>query len=233
MIKCKINQEFEIFLPEHRARRPEWYVETGWEKKRLQSIHKHLKEGDVMFYVGAEEGDMPALCQMWGAEVVLFEPNDKVWPNIKAIWTANNLHPPLGSFEGFASNQSTGSVFIKNGFPDCADGELISDHAFKELISPGDIPQIRIDDFVEQSGIIPTALSLDVEGSEWEVLKGAEETLNKHHPKIWLSAHPEFMFRMFNAYTYDLRNWIMNQGYEETLLDYQHEAHFFYEANLY
>jgi hypothetical protein len=31
---------------------------------------KTLAKGDVVYYVGAEEGEMVALCQMWGAEVV-------------------------------------------------------------------------------------------------------------------------------------------------------------------
>ena len=78
MIKATLNGEWEMFLPKHRADRPEWYTDKGWEKLRLKSMHEGLGEGDVMYYVGAEEGEMAALCQMWGAEVVLFEPNPKI-----------------------------------------------------------------------------------------------------------------------------------------------------------
>jgi hypothetical protein len=70
---------------------------------------------------------------------------------------------------------------------------------------------------------------LDVEGSEWRVLEGAERALREHKPKIWLSGHPEFMLQQWNESLYNLRQWIKGLGYQETLLDYQHEVHLFYE----
>lgn len=222
MKKVKINGEYEIILPEHRANRPEWYTEQGWEKKRLQSMKENLTEKDVMFYVGNEEGDMSALLAMWGVKLGLFEPNPKVWPNTKAIWEANSLPLPLFSFCGFASSQTTeGGMY--GGFPPSANGEVIGDHGFMELQNHN-APEIKIDDIE----IIPTAISIDVEGSEFEVLKGAEKTLQLHKPKIWLSLHPEFLFRIYGVYAYDVRNWIKNLGYKEELLDYQHEVHLLY-----
>lgn len=224
MINTRINGRFDIVLPEHRSNRLEWYTEKGWEKERLNSMFENLNKDDVMFYVGAEEGDMAALCAMWCKEVVLFEPNDKVWPNIKAIWEANKLKTPY-CFSGFASSETGTYGNLRWGFPESADGEVIGDHGFKELIDPGDIPQIKIDDITD---IFPTAITLDVEGSEWEVLKGAQETIKKYKPKIWLSLHPEFMFRLYGKYGYDLRKWIKDFGYKEKLLAYEHEVHLYY-----
>lgn len=231
ILHTRLNGQFEMYLPKHRADRPEWHSPKGWEKKRLQSMHQHLGEGDTIFYVGSEEGEMPALCQMWGAKVVMFEPNDKVWANTLAIWEANELEMPLATFPGFAANYTSPQApLILGGFPEAANGAIIPDHAFKELIDPADIPQVKIDDLVFQHGIIPTALTMDVEGSEWEVLQGAEEILRRYKPKIWLSLHPEFLFRMFNKYSYEVRRWLIDMGYKEELLDYQHEAHFYYHA---
>jgi len=230
MIHSRLNGEFEIYVPKHRADRPEWYTKDGWERKRLNSMWQHLGVGDTMFYVGSEEADMCGLLASWGVELVLFEPNDKVWPNAKAIWDANNFKPPLATFSGFASDKTSKKVpLILRGFPESSEGEIIGNHGFKELIDAGDIPQVKIDDIVDQHGIIPTALTFDVEGSEFMVLRGAEQTLRKYKPKIWASLHPEFLFRMYGEYMGDLRKWIKDIGYKETILDYQHELHTYYE----
>lgn len=234
MVKAKLNGAYTIILPEHRAKRGEWYTEAGWEKIRLAAMQKTIKatKNSVVYYVGAEEGEMPALCQMWGAEVVMFEPNPRVWPNIKAIWDANKLPKPDRMFVGFASNVSDQPYNGTDAWPKCAYGDVIGDHGFMNLseIDHATTGQWRIDDIVNDGGLVPTLLTMDVEGSEWEVLRGAEQTLREHHPDIYLSLHPEFMYEMYHEYGFDCRNWIKALGYKETILDYQHEVHIHYEA---
>lgn len=234
IVPVLVNGEWEIMLPKHRADRPQWYTKEGWERARLDSMNEHLDEGDVMYYVGAEEGEMPALCQMWGAKVWMAEPNPKVWPNIRAIWEANKLERPLGCFIGFASNVTEfepknldfDSGFGRDLWPVAAHGEMISDHGFRELYQQADAtPQIRLDDLPWE----PTALSIDVEGSEWRVLEGAVRILRESKPKIWLSGHDAFMQHQFGENLTALRSWITKFGYKETILDNQHEMHLFYE----
>jgi FkbM family methyltransferase len=232
MIKTILNGEFEMVLPKHRADRPEWHSEAGWEKLRLKSMHENIGSGDVVYYVGAEEGEFPALCQMWGAEVVLFEPNPKVWAYFPITWSANNLEIPMVCVPGFASDKINSLARIYyNEWPPEVNNELIAAHGFKELYLEGDTyGQTTIDSCVYDHNIKPpTAISLDVEGSEWRVLGGAERTIREHKPKIWLSGHPEFMLQQWNEALHDLRQWIKGLGYTETLLDYQHEVHLFYE----
>ena len=225
MLKTRINGRWDIILPKHRAIRPEWSTPEGWERARLDSMYWGLDEKDILIYVGAEEGDIAGLCAMWAKEVILVEPNPKVFSNMKAIWEANNLPEPRW-FAGFAANETTPGAKLTKGFADIK-GDPISDHGFVELHVSENLPKMKIDDM----GIIPTAITLDVEGSEFEVLKGAEQILRKYYPKIWLSLHPEFMFNYYGVYGYELRNWLMDLGYKETLLDYQHECHLFYEKN--
>lgn len=232
MIKTTINGKWDILLPKHRADRKEW---PTWEYKRLESMHNVITtkyaHDPVVYYIGAEEGDMAALLAMWGAKLVLFEPNEKVWSNIKAIWRFNKLEEPLLCLPAFASDKSqlANSNVGMRGFPPVADGPLLGDHGFRELLDPGEIPQIRIDDIHKP---IPDMISIDVEGSEGKVLRGAEQTLRKYHPRIYLSLHPEFL-RNYNEWGAELRKWIKELGYKETLLDYPlHEVHLLYEADI-
>src|SRR3989304_2192590 len=245
MVDTLINGKFKIKLPEHRAARPEWYTKQGWEKKRLESMHENIGKLDIVYYVGAELGEMPALCQMWGAEVVLYEPNHLAWPVIKAVWKANKLKLPLALFAGFASNvnkpvpkkadkalyEGLGWLHNADGWPVFSQGKIVKAHGFSELyLEANGLPQYKIDDAAKKLNP-PTAIILDVEGSEWRVLEGAAETIKRYRPKIWLSGHPEFMFHQYKEYLTDLRNWIKAFGYKETLLDYQHEVHLFYEKS--
>lgn len=230
MVSAVLNGEYRIVLPRHRADRPEWYTESGWERARLAHMRSTTQPGDRVVYVGAEEGEMCALLQMWGAEVFLVEPNELVWPNIRAIWEANHLAAPYGIYVGFMGSQSSDNYLDglpANEWPDSAYGPVIGDHGFKELRDPGAIPILTID---ELGAWPPTMISMDVEGAEWEVLQGAERTIDAHHPRIYLSLHPEFLIDQYGKYSYEVRRWLIDKGYRETLLDYQHEAHFVYEA---
>jgi FkbM family methyltransferase len=232
MVEVVINGEFKIVLPQHRADRPEWYEPEGWEKIRTKSMSNNIGKGDIVYYVGAEEGEFPALCQMWGARVVLFEPNPQVWSHYPILWSANKLEPPIATVAAFASDINNDKTEIfRNGFPPVSNEDLDKAHGFKELYLEGDsYGQITIDSLVYDHKLeAPTAISIDVEGSEWKVLKGAEAVLREHRPKIWLSGHPEFMFHQFGEYLSEVRHWIKELGYKEILLDYQHEVHLFYE----
>ncbi len=230
MVKATLNGRWKITLPKHRADRPEWYTESGWEKKRLERLHDVIKsqKDPVVYYVGAEEGEMCALSAVWGAKVLMFEPNDKVMPNIKAIWEANNLPMDDLFYPGFAGNELRDSqelIPVAN-----ITGEVIHDHGFKELqaVDITHLPVTKIDSMVEKTGVIPTIITMDVEGAEFEVLKGAEQTIAEHHPVILLSLHPEFLREFWGVYSRDVRNWIIDRGYSEEIIDYEHEVHIVY-----
>jgi len=232
MIKSLVNGEFEIVLPAHRAERPEWYTEKGWEKDRLKSMSKNLGAGDVIYYVGGEEGEMVALCQIWGAETVVFEPNPKVWSHYPLIWEANKLDKPLACIPGFASSENNNLTRIyHNEFPPESNSVIEAAHGFKELHTEGSsYGQVTIDSCVYDHKIKPpTAITIDVEGSEWSVLAGAEKVLSDRKEKVWLTGHAGGNLINVSRDLLDVSYWLMELGYKETLLYYQHEVHLFYE----
>lgn len=232
IVETKYNGTYPIKMPEQRAEALALNGATGWEKQRIDSMHKTIKKGDVVYYVGAEQGDIPALLATWGAQLVIVEASDLMWGNIKTMFECNDVKP-LEIFRGFASNKTTGTPNRQErlDFYDTIESGWKKDPGFYELHASKNVKETKIDDLVASGTPPPDMITMDVEGSEFEVLKGAEQTIKKHKPDIYLSLHPEFLIMYWNKYSREVRNWIMDRGYSEKLLAYEHEVHLYYEAN--
>ena len=240
MIDALLNDKYALRVPVDRAR--QYLVDGGWETERLDAMHQHIGPGDRVFYVGAEQGEMPALCASWGAEVALFEPTPTMWPRMEAIWEENNLPTPW-TWPGFVSDKDqfraerASEVYgiqeyleadFHLGWPRQA--PIAGLHGFKELQHEADMyPQIRLDTAADMWGP-PTVIAFDVEGSEWSVLLGALQTLHAYRPKLFGSIHPDFMRQSWAQDSDDFRDWIQRIGYRETILAHKHEIHVLYES---
>ena len=237
MIPTAINGRWRLRLPAHRAERAEWDIANGgWEVARIASMAEHLGPGDILYDCGAEEGDMTALFGSFGAEVVAIEANPMVWPCLKATWEANVDRPLAGWYVGFVGADIAErpphldvNAQPVDGWPECAYGEMIPAHGFRHLYQQADAtPTITLDALVERIGIPPTALTLDCEGSELAIMRGAGDVLAKHRPLVWISVHDEFM-GYYGHSPADLHRHMAGFGYRSSHLATDHEAHWLYE----
>jgi FkbM family methyltransferase len=228
-----INGRWPLLLPEHRAARPEW---PYWEKERLASMYAYLGDGGhVVYDIGAEEGDLPALWATWGNRVVLAEPNPRVWPNIRAIWEANDLPHPAGWMVGFAGENDYTPPGVDDrsysnatdAWPQAAYGPLIGDHGFLNLCERPDVPQARIDTLSDRYPP-PSAITIDTEGSELVVLRGAAGVLDHVRPLVWVSIHPEFSIDMYDLTKSDCLQFMADHNYVAEHLATDHEEHWFF-----
>lgn len=176
------------------ADRLDFYADRLWEFERLASMRRHLGADDTIADVGAECGDLPALWASWGVAVIAVEPQPRYWPSIKAHFDANRVHP-RGWFVGFASDRTCALNDVprggSDGWPECAFGPIEPDVGFCHLGQQPEIQQVRLDDLDDLYGPV-SAITIDCEGSELRVLKGAERLLASHQVKnAWVSLHTD------------------------------------------
>lgn len=241
MVETTINGKWRLLLPEHRAARPQWgnwndpatgEAMFGWEVERLDSMCKNINPGDVVYDIGTEEGDLSALIASWtysksgGGGICLFEPNDRVWPNIKLIWEANQVPDPLASVRGFAGHENNHlkDIPLDEPWPACAFGEVISDHGFCNLAERPDIPSVKLDTFAQVIDV-PNVITMDVEGAEFLVLLGAHNLLRDVKPLVYVSIHPQFMQDMYGHTDQDIHEYMTLLGYRPKKLAEDHEEH--------
>jgi len=224
----EINGKYHLFLPEHRAARDQWKLENGgWEVERIEEMLDYIQPHHTVFDIGTEEGDISALIAKYTkCKMVLFEPNDRVWPCIKQIWEANLLPPPLDFFRGFLSDHRTTLAYSVNPSLE-VETEIMADHGFKQLYENyPDVRQMALDDYCRVTGIYPDVITMDVEGAEASVMRGAVKTLKERRPTIFMSIHPEFLYIHYNEWTTPFLRFVDELGYTHRVIEYDyHELH--------
>lgn len=223
MRETLVHGRWPLLLPDHRAIRPEW---PWWEAARICAMHHHLNPGDVVYDIGAEEGDMPALWATWGCEVLLVEPNPKAWPNIRATFEANHLDR-LGCWDGYTIDHDRDhptSLGSSRDWPTSAYGPLIGDHGFVSILETDTLPATTIDRIAELAPAPPDVITMDIEGAELSALHGATVTLAEHRPKVFVSVHPDFL-QQYGHTADGVYGFMADLGYTRTYLGTDHEVH--------
>lgn len=225
----------------------DWDGPSHWERERLASMQANLHPGEVLFDIGVEHG---WLSTVYGSFVghenmVLVEPSPEMWPDIRKTWAANQFPDPLYAFVGFAGAHNIddpkvamrsvkGKRSVKFAWPECArlEGPESGPMAYRIMGKHTEVPVTTVDRIVELTGIIPNALTIDVEGAEWEVLRGAHDTLVTHRPKLWVSVHPDLMEKDFNPrpdgepfLIEEFFAWVESHSYKRVYLGTDHEQH--------
>jgi FkbM family methyltransferase len=236
MTKIKINGKWEIDLPESAYQ--EWkgnmeHHHNTWEMPRLEALENMIKThyayDPVVLYIGAYKGDMAALLASWGAKLIIVEATAGFWGDIRKTWELNKLEKPLGMFSGLMSNKTTSEQEQLEDWPERSEDFVEGSTGFSHLAeSGGHFPEITMDDLCKRLGVYPDIVTIDIEGSELEALKGGMDLIRVVRPDWMLSVHPEFMFHNHGTYERELHDLLRDNGYKHQWLDYDHEHHWLY-----
>lgn len=230
MKEILINGKYKLKLPDYRE--SQW--KEPWEAERIDSMIANLTPNDIVMDIGAECGDITALLAQRCKFIYIVEPSPHYWITIKDIFEANKITAGREMFVGFASNVDHWNAYNKNfddriveGWPQCAYGVHDPDLGFRHLHQEADAtPQIKIDRWLSEMplSLQPTMLTIDVEGAEFEVLKGAEQTLRLCKPIVYVSIHEEFMKDNWGHTRIELITYMNSLGYALKHLTVDHES---------
>lgn len=222
-IETRICDRWTLKLPEHRALRPGW---PWWERDALHALWCAIRPGDVVWDIGAEEGDLSALYASWGARVVLVESTARAWPWIRATFEANGL-THFGAVSGLIGKQHNGNIAgnIEGYWPAAVDEEFVPEPGFTMLNEAGETPITTLDALGHWR---PDIVVMDIEGAEYQALLGAEKILRVDRPIFAISVHPEFMREQYGDTPDDLLVLMEKADYEARYLSFDHEQHWMF-----
>src|SRR6478609_6437244 len=158
---------------------PEYFV---YECHPYLGLKLLVSTGNTVFDIGASHGVMSCLIsKLCGADgkVFAFEANPSVIELEKELANVNNLNNIsfINKLVGEKSGATT-DFFVVPGFYSVAstrNPEIVRDYSEAIQIK---VDTVAIDDFVQETGVVPHVCKIDVEGSEYVVLKGMENLLS-------------------------------------------------------
>jgi FkbM family methyltransferase len=170
-----------------------------YEPEQTALFREHLRPGATVLDVGAHVGYYTLLSSVLVGpvgRVFAFEPNPvnhgflgrhaavNGCRNVTVVQAAVSDRDGTARFD-FGSGSGTGHL---------AEGGAL------------EVRTVALDGFCAEHGITPSAIKVDVEGAEMEVLRGAEDTVSRARPVIFLSTHGAEVHRRCLA-------WLRGRGY--------------------
>ena len=195
-----------------RARFPEEaaYWRGTRERSTENAVRASASEGSVVYDVGAHIGTVAfGTARLVGeaGRVVAFDADPDNVASLRegcrlngfegrlqvvhaAVWSRSTIHGI--AFRRGANRLSHGGVAADGHRPVRADGPLIT------------VPAVTLDDFVGSQGPVPDVVKVDVEGGEYEVLRGGATLFSRNRPRIIVEVHHVEAFRQISGWMEDV-----------------------------
>jgi FkbM family methyltransferase len=164
------------------------FVYGTWEPEVLHAVMVTLKPGMTVIDVGAHIGYYALLfakCVGPSGRVVAFEPLPVNFELLKKNIQLNGLtYVETFSQAVFSRNEEI-ILTVPDDLPHSGDASVYPARGTKQFR----VPAIALDAFCDSAGFRPDILKLDVEGAEYDVLIGAERTIDRYRPKLLIELH--------------------------------------------
>ena len=166
---------------------------AGHEPEIKQTYETILRfRPHLVLDVGANYGTHSLLFLVHGVRTVSFEPNPNCHESIKELCAANGVRPTL---EPVAVGANEGTIEL--WFPEREEWLGTTDPATRDRLQGETplakliVPLVTLDGYVDAHGLTPDVIKIDTEGSDLQVLQGAERTLDACRPLLLFECWPK------------------------------------------
>lgn len=185
-------------------------IDYGLEREGLAAFLFVLRPNDVVWDIGSSVGLFAVHAASRVKSVVAFEPDPVTFETLCANVALNGMtnrvttiQAAIGACAGTLELQSDGD---RGRSPSLADIGLHHGSVSVDVRS--------IDDMIRAGSPVPNVLKIDIEGGEYDALRGGSEFLkSEQRPRlILLEVHPEYL-KSFGAEAEDVLNILKDAGY--------------------
>lgn len=190
------------------------YVKGFYEKEISKLISQRLKGKKVFVDVGANIGYYSVFASkiLKKGRVYAFEPQKYSYKILKKNLSLNNLENVTLVNKGCGSKNEKLSIYSdKNNL---GHSSVVRGRPFDNKPNKEDINIIKLDDYFKRKSF--DLIKIDVEGFEYEVLKGAKKCLENFSPEIIFEFSPEIYSNIekdYISYSIDLLYFLKKKGY--------------------
>jgi len=164
------------------------FVYGTWEPEVTGVITSTVKPGMTVIDIGSHVGYYSLLfakCVGPTGRVFSFEPLPENLALLRKNVQLNKLTNVHSLSYALFSRAGELSLSVPSESPNSGDGSVIHERGSKHVL----VPAITLDSFCASANIQPDILKMDVEGAEYDVLLGAQETISKCRPKLLIELH--------------------------------------------
>ena len=214
--------QFHIALnPINRAVDEYIFIHRDWEPDIAKFIQSQLKMGDTFIDIGANIGYFSMLgASIVGTSghVISFEPIGRLADQIKCSSRTNGLNNIKIKKLALGNNPCKMTLEIMPG--------NIGGSSLVKNINSGLSEEIFVSTLDLQLKDIKRVdlIKIDVEGFEYEVLKGGQDTISKHLPVIILEFSPSVYGRQKEDNSKNILKFLMARNYKILDIDYGYKC---------
>lgn len=167
-------------------------VDGVWDKKVLQVLTTKLREGHTFYDVGANTGYFSLIASRLvgdSGRVIAFEPSLRALNQLTNNVIENDLRNVV-LLSIAAGPQDRLAELLKSSEGNTGMTTFCDHLGYRNVEH---VPVFQIDKITKSLGLSPSFVKIDVEGYEFEALKGMAKTLANHHPLVLMEVSREWL----------------------------------------